>query len=66
MRERIEREIVYGLLGTFCERLKDIKLSTAYTQLLFDGSPGDPKTLDDRSNCINYSDDVGTQWPFAA
>ena len=66
MRKGVEGEIVDGLLGAVRERLEDIKLRAAYAQLLFNCSPGDPKTLDDRSNRINDSDDVRTQWPFAA
>ena len=59
MCERVVREIVDRLIRLFGERLEHIKLSAAYSKLLLNGAAGDPKALDDRTNCINDSDYVG-------
>jgi hypothetical protein len=61
MRERIVREIVDRLVGTFSERLQHIQLSAAYSELLLDRASGDAQALNDRANRIDYSDYV-TPW----
>jgi len=58
MREGVVREIVDRLVRTFGERLQDIELSAAYSELLLDRATGDTQALDDGAYRIDYSDDL--------
>ncbi len=60
MCERVVREIVDRLLGTFRQLLQHIKLSAAYSELLLDRSARDAESLDNRANRVNYFDYLGS------